>query len=1113
MTDVSIVCPYCKRNDFASRRGLSQHILKTKACSKQDRAAVFSKDEGYMTADEFLEMAEIFRRNKRLDVTQAHKDFVYFHKKTANGRQEYVLKFDENAFGMEHEYDDNLDDDSHVDYDDGEEYEENSLGDYIPVANHQPDESIRDDFDEYMKFAENHLIQFSRAEQVAVELMSLLRRTKASLDTYESIMEWHFLATGKIRRHEKVGRHPDFISRTKLFARLKQRYNLSYKVGKKWVDRHNTTKVITLPGSRSKATIILNDVKACIQSLLTDPRIVDEDYLFFDDDPFCPPPEHIQQIGDVNTGRAYTETYKVRIQGRPGKKVLMPFIWYIDGATTGQFADLPITQLKFTLGIFTNEARKKPHMWRIVGYLPKISKHKSRGRRKLLESGHVDSMLAHQDMGFGEGNRAGAKVSPAQDLHTMMDEILAPFVKMQEKGSFLWDLAYKDKVYEDIEFVPFTQFFKVDSDEAEKLTGKYTARSGNVKCLCRYCCCPTSESDRPRANYPRKTVEMLANLVENNDKEGLKNLSQQHIKNSLHRLTFGDHNGEGIHGACPMEMLHALLLGIFKYIRDCFFEQIGESSLLAQEINALAVEYGCLFCRQSDRDMPKTKFANGIQKGKLMAKEYPGVLLIIAAILRSTEGRRLLEAKTGSSFAEDGGVDDWIMLVETLLMWEMWLKSDVMERFHVERSRQKHLYIMYLIRKVGRRVKGMGLKIVKYHSIMHMTEDILNFGVPMNYDTGSDESGHKPTKTAAKLTQKRAENHEHQVGVRLQELHCLDLAMEEIVNHRPLWCYFDEILHQTAGNLAVKAHESRLGGSRFETFFDENSGRDCLQLKGKKKAAVPMKVERCFVKFVAGLTKIVANHLPNLEVRTNHYRQGGMIFRGNPMHSGSVWRDWVMVDWDDWGVLPNKIWGFVDLRGLAQNNDIRWGGLHGIPPGLYAIVENARYVEDHDERHMSELLTPIMKEVGRMQRRRVKRLNFYLADVEAFVEPVTVIPDVGGAANGYFVMRQRVKWREDFTKWLESEHEQFPDFPEDFEEPFDPAAQYDEEEESEDSGDESDQDDPSSSDDDVPGQNPATDPEIEESSGEESASSGDESETFDKASAQQPLILGRRMPR
>ena len=44
---------------------------------------------------------------------------------------------------------------------------------------------------------------------------------------------------------------------------------------------------------------------------------------------------------------------------------------------------------------------------------------------------------------------------------------------------------------------------------------------------------------------------------------------------------------------------------------------------------------------------------------------------------------------------------------------------------------------MYLIWRVGNRQKGMGLKIMKFHGIVHMADDIENFGPPSNYDVES----------------------------------------------------------------------------------------------------------------------------------------------------------------------------------------------------------------------------------------------------------------------------------------------------------------------------------------------------------------------------------------
>ena len=219
----------------------------------------------------------------------------------------------------------------------------------------------------------------------------------------------------------------------------------------------------------------------------------------------------------------------------------------------------------------------------------------------------------------------------AQDPHTCLAEILKDYVKLQNSG-FYWDLAYNGRVHKNVEFVLFTPFMKLDSDEAEKMCGKYTSRTSNVKQLCRYCHVPTKLSDHATKTFRLKTACEIQSLIDNNNETALKNMSQHNIDNALYKLRFGMHNNQGVHGACPMEMLHALLLGAFKYVRDCFFEQIGPTSKLADKINSLAQQYGHYLSRQSDRDLPKTRFRHGIRKGKLMAKECPGILLCIATV-------------------------------------------------------------------------------------------------------------------------------------------------------------------------------------------------------------------------------------------------------------------------------------------------------------------------------------------------------------------------------------------------------------------------------------------------------------------------------------------------
>ena len=69
---------------------------------------------------------------------------------------------------------------------------------------------------------------------------------------------------------------------------------------------------------------------------------------------------------------------------------------------------------------------------------------------------------------------------------------------------------------------------------------------------------------------------------------------------------------------------------------------------------------------------------------------------------------------------------------------------------------------------------------------------------------------------------------------------------------------------------------------------------------------------------------------------------------------------------------------------------------------------------------MSEIFVPITKEVKALTNNTVSHMKFYLADVEAIVDPIAVIPDIGGNPNDYFMIKDRETWRTDFISFLEN---------------------------------------------------------------------------------------------
>jgi hypothetical protein len=52
----------------------------------------------------------------------------------------------------------------------------------------------------------------------------------------------------------------------------------------------------------------------------------------------------------------------------------------------------------------------------------------------------------------------------------------------------------------------------------------------------------------------------------------------------------------------------------------------------------------------------------------------------------------------------------------------------------------------------------------------------------------------------------------------------------------------------------------------------------------------------------------------------------------------------------------------------------------------------------------------------------VNKLRFYLADVDAIVEPAVIIPDIGGPRNRHWWLKSCSEWDKLFVKWLEDPH-------------------------------------------------------------------------------------------
>ena len=1086
-TNSKMKCPYCAKA-IATKRGLTQHIASSMECTAAKFAAVGCKRKD---VEDSVNTAGL-RRSKRMrsnDIDEANANKTTNlggnpgPNSPPNSDQSVQDSGSEVAdFGLEDdtstkerkclsdsETDDTFslsstseDDDTIATADgsmlSGDELAPDEESSPAKPKDLRPNRAMLAEFRQYCEEARK-LVPLTNQQVTSIKLLDLMKRKKTSLNAYEDFMEWHLKESNVIRNHEGLADARGYTGREALMKELAVRCNMN--MGSKFPK----TRQVKLPHSKAVVTIVYHEATDIITSLLTDPRIKDEDYAFHDNNPLATPPHTCPIIGDMNTARAYLDTHKALIKEE--NEVLLPTPIYIDGTATGQFSYLPVIAVKVWLGIFTRKARDNEYAWRTLGYVAQVRESRGRGKRILADSGHLASH-DHCALRDGEGDLVEnsdeeVPVNPeeeektaaikAQDFHTQLDHILEGYVELQHTG-FIWDLVYRKKLWRGIKFVLYVPFVKCDTEEGDLLCGKYLSRGRGVKHVCRYCYCPMTKADDPRAKYPMKSQQKIKKLIDRKELDRLKGISQQCIDNCWYKVRFHKANDRGIHGACPSEMLHALLLGLFKYTRDIFFRNMGPTSQCADDINGLSQIYGKLLSRQSDRSIPYTNFTKGIQEGKVMAKRFRGVLLVMAATLRSTKGRELLFRK--KKFKKETGLSDWVLLVETLLEWEAYLCQKEMRRDDVVRLEKKHRVIMYIMKTVAKRSKGMGLKIIKYHAVVHMVEEILLYGVPGEVDTGSNESHHKPTKQAAGLTQQREDTFDYQTAKRLAEFLVLELVMEEIEAGECVWEYFDRVsdvdeedlgasttnsdqldgesdaegLDEEAEEVDEEAEEveTETGSSMLRVYRDTKAGGqpNFYMYKSRSVHKEVTTLDKGAIAFLLDLQEKVQEHLPgyNLPIYTEHKRDG-QVFRGHPNYRGlGSWRDWVVVDWGaGYRQLPCNIWCFVDLSAINLPSWVDHGGIR-FKKGVFAIVEAAKYDEDEDEINRSDLFAPLLLEVGGMDDRTgsVTHRKFYLADTEAFIEPCCVIPDVGGVNNRYFKVQSRDEWPQTFVQWLRQQH-------------------------------------------------------------------------------------------
>jgi hypothetical protein len=202
-------------------------------------------------------------------------------------------------------------------------------------------------------------LAFSNATRVETNLLKLLTDMGAPLYGFQSVMEW-----AQDAQSSQYGFNPS-----------NKTYDAQVRDLKKWLQMsHLEPQVIQveLPGPHGTTDTIpvtIFDFVAQLFSLLSDGRLNKLENLVVNvEHPFEKYVAPDGLLGEVPSGEWYHNAWDHMIE-KGLKNFMIPIILYIDKTVISQSNKLSIHPVQMSLGIFTEECRRKADFWRPLGYI------------------------------------------------------------------------------------------------------------------------------------------------------------------------------------------------------------------------------------------------------------------------------------------------------------------------------------------------------------------------------------------------------------------------------------------------------------------------------------------------------------------------------------------------------------------------------------------------------------------------------------------------------------------------------------------------------------------------------------------------------------------------
>ena len=519
-----------------------------------------------------------------------------------------------------------------------------------------------------------------------------------------------------------------------------------------------------------------------------------------------------------------------------------------------------------------------------------------------------------------------------------------------------------------------------DNEGQDKLVGRLQTW-GKCEKLYRFCDVQFDHTDNPSIQYDYTQQDTVVNIHKLQDVRDrcndLKKISHHYIPNNVfYDLDLGG-DPRGIHGLCPAEILHTLRLGIFKYTIKTIQDKLTPT--IQRQVNLLCKRVISVCSHQSDRDVPRTNFHFGLGSiTKMSGGEYSGVILILLIILLCDDGKQLFI----DSKIETSTINKYISLLENLLKFEQWMEKESNFKFSpndISNMRTSVTSLSLQIKTSLNRTQGNGMKVLKFHILSHMVDDIDRFGSPQNYNGGPCESNFKPQKKMAKCTQQRPESIQEQLATRVSDYFLMKHAMNQYnvstINNCDV--YREEIHRPNHGTNFVIVQ-----GTNNNNFFINSKDVEYQDAYSQQ-----------ILRYLHQYTKSKNLQLSHVQCFTQ-YKCGEIMLHGDWNFRNTKWYDWAVFK----GQKNSYIWGNIHFFFKLTNNI-----------NIMAVISKIT------ENNIHDIPASTLFRCGKISTGMFTSHLYDVVNIDTLYLPAFVIPCFGSDDGTYLIMYPRSSWSEKFV--------------------------------------------------------------------------------------------------